>query len=106
MGALGKQADGGAVRSPGEAGGQAGVLGSLSGASRRSCEEVPVRRVRQMARVGASRCSGVGVLTAGLPAALTPLPRRDGACSRARSPRVPSAACGLPGCVSGRPLAF
>lgn len=89
--------------------GRLGGLGSLSGAGRRSCEVVPVRRARQMARAGTSRPSGVGVLTAGLSAALTALPRWDGAFSRARcppaSPRQRRAAPGGPWCfcVNGDP---
>lgn len=87
--------------------GRLGGLGSLSGAGRRSCEVVPVRRARQMARAGTSRPSGVGVLTAGLSAALTALPRWDGAFSRARCPPAPPRQRrAAPGCGSGRPLVF
>lgn len=87
--------------------GRLGGLGSLSGAGRRSCEVVPVRRARQMARAGTSRPSGVGVLTAGLSAALTVLPRWDGAFSRARCPPAPPRLRrAAPGCGSGRPLVF
>lgn len=68
-----------------------------------------MRRARQMARAGTSRPSGVGVLTAGLSAALTALPRWDGAFSRARCPPAPPrqrrAAPGGPWCfcVNGDP---